>query len=66
MIKKITKVIFKDGRELEEGGGIPLSKGEKISFHSKDGVQEYVVTEKTVEFFDREEDPEVRITYFVE
>ena len=66
MIKKTTKIIFKDGRQFEDSGGIPLSRGEKLTMYTDGKMREYVVTEKKVDCFDRGVDQEVRITYILE
>lgn len=68
MIKKNTKVIFKNGgssREEEMVGGIPLAKGEIINVHEKDKIVKYEVIEKTVDCFLDGEDQIIDITYVV-
>lgn len=66
MIKKNTKIVFKDGRQMDEAGGIPLSEGEKLTMHSDGVVKEYVVVKKTVDCFDEGVDQIVNITYVLE
>lgn len=69
MIKKTTKVIFDDGksRRTEELiGGIPLSKGEIINVHEKNGkIIRYEVKEKKIDCFLNGQDQIVDIVYVV-
>jgi hypothetical protein len=68
MIKKNTKVIFKNGenkRSEDMVGGIPLSKGETIKVHEGDKVVLYEVVDKIVECFLNGDDQIVDITYIV-
>ena len=66
MIKKTTKVIF-EGEEQnsasEQIGGMPLTKGEIVHIHRNGQVLNYVVTEKTIDYFDEAEDKLVSIAY---
>ena len=69
MIKKNTKVIFKDGenKKIEDMvGGIPLSKGEIIRVHENDNVVLYEVVDKIVDCFLNSEDQVIDIIYIVE
>ncbi len=71
MIKKNTKVIFKDeqGQKTEDLiGGMPLTKGEIIHFHKKDSKEiiNYRVIDKTIDCFEEGEDQIVNITYILE
>ena len=69
MIKKNTKVVFKDGiNEKTEDmvGGIPLSKGEIVRIHEAESVREYIVTEKIIDCYLNGEDQTVDITYIVQ
>lgn len=69
MIKKNTKVIFKDGsneKTEEMMGGIPLSKGEIIKVHEGSNVVLYEVVDKIVDCFLTGDDQTVDITYVVE
>ncbi|KKR02838.1 MAG: hypothetical protein UT31_C0039G0005 [Parcubacteria group bacterium GW2011_GWF2_39_13b] len=69
MIKKNTKVIFKDGenKKIEDMvGGIPLSKGEIIRVHENDKVVLYEVVDKIVDCFLNGEDQVIDIIYIVE
>lgn len=66
MIKKTTKVIF-EGEEQkadsEQIGGMPLSKGEIVHIHRNGQVLNYIVSDKTIDYFDESEDKLVNITY---
>jgi hypothetical protein len=69
MIKKTTKVIFKDGKDEkteELVGGIPLSKGEIIKVHKNNKIIEYEVVDKIIDCFLDGADQNVDITYIVE
>lgn len=69
MIKKTTKVIFKDGKDEkteELVGGIPLSKGEIIKVHKNNKIIEYEVVDKIIDCFLDGVDQNVDITYIVE
>lgn len=69
MIKKNTKVIFKDGvseKTEDMVGGIPLSRGEIVRMHKDGSVYEYIVTEKIIDCYMNGEDQTVDITYIVE
>lgn len=67
MIKKNTKVIFKDeeGTQTEEEmlGGMPLSKGEVVTVHKGDDTISYEVVGKDVDCFIEGEDQIVNIVY---
>ena len=69
MIKKITKVIFQDGKnnKTEELiGGIPLSKGEVIHVHqNSDKPVDYEVVDKNIDCFLNGKDQKVNITYIL-
>lgn len=68
MIKKNTKVIFKDGgnEKVEDMvGGIPLSKGEIIKVHQGGKMVLYEVTEKIVDCFLDGDEQIVNIAYIV-
>ena len=69
MIKKVTKVIFKEGkkeRTEELIGGIPLSKGEVIKVHQSNKIINYEVIEKIIDCFLDGEDQTVNIIYVLE
>jgi len=66
MIKKNTKIIFRDSQENatdELTGGIPLTKGEIITVKKDDQVKEYEVAEKKTEFIFEGEDQTANIEY---
>ena len=68
MIKKNTKVVFKDARNVREEemvGGIPLSKGEIIRVHENDVVVEFEVAEKKIDCYFNGPDKVVDIVYTV-
>ena len=68
MIKKNTKVIFRDGsgeRSEELVGGIPLSKGEIIHVHEGGVVTDFEVVDKIIDCHLGGEDQLVDITYIV-
>jgi hypothetical protein len=66
MIKKNTKIIL-EGEENNKfealQGGIPLSKGEIITFHEGDKKLKYKVKDKKIDCFLEGEDQIVNITY---
>ena len=66
MIKKNTKIIFKDRKDsiIEElAGGIPLSKDDIVKVHKNKAFVEYKVIDKTVDYFLEGTDQVVNITY---
>ncbi|MFA5051613.1 MAG: hypothetical protein WC544_00950 [Patescibacteria group bacterium] len=68
MIKKTTKVVFKDGgtdTTEEMIGGMPLSKGEFINVHKDGKVLVYEVADKTVDCYFENNDQHVNITYTI-
>ncbi len=68
MIKKNTKIIIEgeENKRLDAfQGGIPLSKGEKITIHEGAKVICYKVKNKSIECFLDGEDQIVNITYIL-
>ncbi len=68
MIKKNTKIIFKDGEmgsEEEMIGGIPLSVGEIVRVHQNGAVVKYEVIVKDIDCFLDNDDQTVNIVYTV-
>ena len=65
MIKKNTKWII-DGNEEDLVGGMPLSKGEKLSLEKEGSVKNYIVSDKKINIIDKGEEKEVNITYTLE
>ena len=71
MIKKNTKIIWRDGsNEMidELKGGMPLSKGETISFRPEKSQEplEYEVVDKKIDYILDGEDHIVNVTYTIE
>jgi len=68
MIKKTTQAIFDDGDykgTYDWKGGMPLSEGELITIHlqSPERELEYILTKKTIDFFEQGEDQMVKVEY---
>lgn len=68
MIKKNTKIIFKDesGKKINElAGGIPLTEGEIIKIYGQDSKEgdDYIVANKKIEFYINEDEQTANITY---
>ncbi|MBU0597254.1 hypothetical protein KJ641_00210 [Patescibacteria group bacterium] len=68
MIKKNTKIIFTDGpleNSSDLAGGMPLSKGEIISFYpnGEDSLVKYEVIDKEIDYLFEGDDHIVNITY---
>ena len=67
MIKKNTKIIFKDDDNSSELiGGIPLSTGEIIHLHKNNLVVDYIVQDKKIDIILENDDQIVNITYTLE
>ena len=71
MIKKNTKLIFKDGEDIETYdliGGMPLAQGETVNFQLKgqDEIVNYRVVNKTTNLLREGEDWIVSIIYTLE
>lgn len=69
MIKKNTKIVFKNGedeRPFDMVGGIPLSKGEVITVHEGNAEKIYEVSDKIVDCYINGDDQTVDITYVIE
>jgi len=67
MIKKTTKIIFKEaGTETSQNliGGMPLSKGEIVHLKRKDlEVTDYLVVDKIIDCVENGQDWAVDVTY---
>jgi hypothetical protein len=68
MIKKNTKIVFEDGKNIKTeniAGGIPLSKGEIVRVHddNSDGSVDYEVVDKITNCFMKSGNQTVNIKY---
>ena len=63
MIKKNTKLIFEDGRIVEDTGGIPLTEGELLTLKNENGEETFKVTKKIIECKAEGQDMMAYITY---